>query len=122
MKPIKILSLIALGALLTLVLGAIKDETGTTRFRQGAVLSFDPQVTLKDEDGAWTMGNTQLGYLANGGSSAMAWTVSALTLGSSTNQIVFTSTNNAPADTNAILWISVKISGDTNSYRIGLAK
>lgn len=119
---IKFLSFVGLIALAFMAMAAIRDETGTTRFRQGAVLSFDTQTTVKDEDGNWTMGNTELGYLANGGSSSMAWTVSALTIGATTNQVTFAATNTTPAAADIVKWVSVRVAGDTNAYRIGLAK
>lgn len=40
-----------------------------------------------------------------------------------TNQIVFGGTNAAPSTTtNAVVWVSVNVSGDTNQYRIPLYK
>jgi hypothetical protein len=39
-----------------------------------------------------------------------------------TNQIVFGGTNTPPVSTNLVRWISVQISGDTNVWKLGLAK
>lgn len=58
------LSLVLAGALIGIA--AIRDETGTIRYRNGAVLSFDTSITLKDEDGNWSMNNATLKNLANG--------------------------------------------------------
>jgi len=121
-KLIKALSVFGLGALIVLAVGAIKDETGTVRYRDGAVLSFNPTVTIRDEDSAWTLSMTGLAALANGGSTAIAWTASTLTLGATTNQINFGGTNAAPVSTNLIRWVSVTLPGDTNAYVLGLAK
>lgn len=63
MKKLWLLFLPAL-ALLLIAAAGVKDETGTTRYRSGAVISFDTSVTIKDEDGNWTFGNTQLGAAA----------------------------------------------------------
>ncbi len=117
----KLAAAFALGMLVMLGIGAIKDETGTIRYRQGAVLSFDPQVTIRDEDSAWTLTMTELAALANGGSTSIGWTASALTLGATTNQIAFGGTNTAPADATIVKWVSVTVAGETNKYRVGLA-
>lgn len=108
-RIIQNLSLVAIVALAVLTIGAIRDETGTVRFRQGAVLSFDPQVTFTDEDSAWTMTSKQFGKLATGSTLF------------TTNQIVFSGTNTAPASTTIVKWVSVQIAGETNAYRVGLA-
>ena len=46
----------------------------------------------------------------------------ALLVFGTTNQIIFGGTNTPPASTNLIRWISVQIAGDTNAWRLGLAK
>lgn len=110
----KILFGACLGALLIVGIAAVRDEAGNTiRYRLGTVLSFDPQVTVKDEDGAWTFNAANLSKLTN---------ISATTISATTNQITFGATNTAPADTNVVLWVSVRVSGDTNAYRLGLTK
>ena len=64
-------------------------------------------LTLKNENG------TILTITSNG----------VISSGALTNQLVFASTNNAPATTNAIVvWVSVKVVGDTNAYRLPLYK
>lgn len=45
-----------------------------------------------------------------------------LTLTGTTNQIIFGGTNTPPVSTNLVRWISVKIAGDTNIWKLGLAK
>jgi len=45
-----------------------------------------------------------------------------LVISGTTNQIIFGATNTPPADTNLLTWISVQVTGDTNIYRLGLAK
>ena len=45
-----------------------------------------------------------------------------LTLYGTTNQITFGATSAPPASTNPVAWISVKVSGDTNQYRLPLMK
>ena len=45
-----------------------------------------------------------------------------LTLYGTTNQITFGATSTPPASTNPVMWISVKVSGDTNQYRMPLMK
>ena len=45
-----------------------------------------------------------------------------LSIYGTTNQIIFGLTNNPPASTTLVLWVSVQVSGDTNIYRLGLAK
>ena len=40
----------------------------------------------------------------------------------SADQIIFSYTNTPPTSTNLVKWISVQIAGDTNNYRLGLAK
>ena len=45
-----------------------------------------------------------------------------LTLYGTTNQITFGATSTPPASTNPVAWISVKVSGDTNQYRLPLMK
>ncbi len=66
MKPKLILFALCAVAMAALTLAAIRDETGTTRYRNGAVLSFDTTITIKDEDGNWTMNNASLKALAAG--------------------------------------------------------
>ena len=48
--------------------------------------------------------------------------VPTLTLTGTTNQVIFGGTNTPPASTNSVAWISVQIAGDTNQWRLGLAK
>lgn len=121
MKLTKYFAFAALFALVILGIGAIKDETGTTRYRGNAVLTLDPTVVIRDEDSAWTLTMTKLAALANGGSSSIGWTASTLTLGATTNQVTFGGTNTAPADVAIVKWVSVTVAGETNKYRIGLA-
>ena len=72
----------------------VKNETGT--------------IVSLSASGAWT----------GTGFSGGAWTGTA-----TTNQIVFASTNAAPVDpTNVVKWVSVKVTGDTNAYRLPLYK
>lgn len=111
MKAANVISIFGFAALLLVAIAATHDEQGTTvRYRLGAALSFDPNVTFKDEDNAWNFASPKLANLAN------------LNLVGTTNQLVFGGTNTAPASTNLVLWISVQVPGDTNAYRIGLAK
>ncbi|MDR3459547.1 MAG: hypothetical protein P4N60_19125 [Verrucomicrobiae bacterium] len=44
------------------------------------------------------------------------------TITGTTNQLIFGGTNAAPLSTNLVRWISVQITGDTNLYKLGLAK
>jgi len=45
-----------------------------------------------------------------------------LTVAGTTNQIIFGATNTPPTSTNLVKWVSVQVAGDTNVYRLGLAK
>lgn len=49
-------------------------------------------------------------------------TLGGLIISGTTNQLVFSSTNSAPANTNAVKWVSVQLVGDTNAYRLPLSK
>ena len=64
-------------------------------------------LTLKNETG------TILTITSNGVISSAAVT----------NQLVFAATNTAPADnSNVVKWVSVKVNGETNAYRLPLYK
>jgi hypothetical protein len=49
-------------------------------------------------------------------------TVGRLVLGNGTNQVTFAGTNSAPANTNAVKWLSVQVAGETNAYRLPLCE
>lgn len=49
-------------------------------------------------------------------------TNSQVIISGTTNQMIFGGTNTPPVSTNLVVWISVQIVGDTNRYRLGLAK
>ncbi len=92
------------------------DKIGRTdRYRIGSKITFDTSSTIADEDAAWSLSNAKLSRVA--GWSATAGT---LTLAGTTNQIAFAGTNNAPASGTPVYWISVRITGDTNTYRMGI--
>ncbi len=56
--------IIAVGAILVLSIYAEDKESSTIRYRTGSVLKFDAGSSIKDEDGAWTITQTQMGKLA----------------------------------------------------------
>lgn len=67
-------------------------------------------LTIKDETG------TIFKVTTNG-------SLASLSVTATTNQIVFGSTNTAPANTtNVAAWVSVQVSGNTNRYRLPLYK
>ena len=63
--------------------------------------------------------NTQAGIWAALGYTPPTNGVPILIIGS-TNLITFSQTNNAPLNTNAIVWVSVQISGMTNAWKLPL--
>lgn len=75
-----------LAALAVLAVAALAaDITGQTiRYRLGAALSVDPTVTIRDEDGKWSMTQGQMGKLA-------VLQAGSATVGASlTNKVTFT--------------------------------
>ena len=69
--------------------------------------------------------NQAVNFIEMDNSSGAAFLVAsngAVGIGALTNQIVFGATNLPPVSTNLTTWVSVQISGDTNIYRLGLAK
>ncbi len=61
MKNLKyLLFSVALCALVVVGVGAIRDENGTIRYRNGARQTYDASTSIADEDGAWSMNNASL--------------------------------------------------------------
>lgn len=85
------------------------------RMRGGTTLTLDTTSSIKDEDSNWILDNSALQNLSSN-------KVAALTITGTTNQIIFGGTNAAPNSTNVIKWVSVRITGETNVYRLGLCQ
>jgi hypothetical protein len=62
------------------------------------------------------------GIISNQVTTTTNVTAKYFTITGTTNQVVFSATNTPPVSTNLVVWISVQIAGDTNRYRLGLAK
>lgn len=95
----------------------VKQDTGIY------ISNTDGQVKFKAVDP--TMATTGLPYIELGTQTGTVFQVTsagAVVTYATTNQLVFGASNTAPSDTNLVLWISVQVQGDTNIYRLGLAK
>ena len=91
----------------------------------GGGISFNNQnhnsIVALDPVAGFSVGNGTGGSSAAISLAGMASFTNVTLLGG-TNQIIFAATNTAPQSPTIGRWISVQIAGDTNAWRLGLAK
>ena len=79
-------------ALITLAVWAVTDVSNQTiRYRNGSVLKFDAQSSIKDEDDGWTLTSVQIGNVATSYTNSV-WTATRYKA-TSTNAVVLAAPN-----------------------------